>query len=271
MIPKRIVQIWNDERIEDAIPGLQAAVATWKTLNPDYEHVYYSMKTARQFIADNYEADVLGAFDILVPGAYKADLFRYCELYKNGGFYVDIKMNCKIPLDHIMCENMFAENLFVLDSYKSGSGLLNGFFGIIPNSPLLLLAIQRCVRTVNDRYYGINPLDTTGPLMFGRCFREWKGHSASLTDCSEFYGKGEDTIWCKLNVVVVVDGKWHIVSQSNNIIIDNNTPGYSDLTSPRHYSVLWENRIIYTDSLPKEPKIGKRPPNHMFLPRALRR
>ena len=262
MIPKRIVQFWNDERIEDAIPSLQEAVATWKTLNPDYEHVYYSMRAARQFIADNYEADVLEAYDTLVPASYKADLFRYCELYKNGGFYVDIKCNCRIPLDDILRDNMSAEKVFVLDCYNSGSGLFTGFFGIAPNSPLLLLAIQRCVRNVKERYYGIHPLDPTGPMMFGRCLREWKYKSASLVDCSEFYGNGEDTIWCKLNVNDA--GKWYIVSNTNQTLLDTNTPGYFALTSPTHYSVFWKKRSVYRESPPKAPK-------YLFLPRNLRR
>jgi hypothetical protein len=37
---------------------------------------------------------VLNAFNSLVPGAFKADLWRYCILYINGGIYLDIKYKC---------------------------------------------------------------------------------------------------------------------------------------------------------------------------------
>ena len=46
------------------------------------------------FIKNNYPVDVLEAFNKLIPGAYKADLWRYCVLYKLGGIYLDIKYSC---------------------------------------------------------------------------------------------------------------------------------------------------------------------------------
>ena len=265
MIPKRIVQIWNDERMEDMIPGLQAAVQTWRTLNPDYEHVYYSMRAARQFIADNYDAEVLEAFDTLVPGSYKADLFRYCELYKNGGFYVDIKCNCRVPLDEIMQEKPTATMLLTLDAPASNYPLLTGFFGMIPGKPFLWNAIQRCVRNVQARYYGNSRLDPTGPGLFGRSLRESLGYSPTTANCLGLYNRIADAIWCKFNVY---QHGWEIVSNTGLVLVDNNTPGYSSLVAPTHYSRLWAQRAIYTDSQPMQ----KSPNNRLgpFLPRALR-
>jgi hypothetical protein len=252
--------------VTDMIPSLQTAVATWKTLNPDYEMVYYNNETARQFIVDNYDADVLEAYDTLVPGAYKADLFRYCELYKNGGFYVDIKMNCKMSLDVLMSKKPVAEMLLTLDSPTLGrSSLFNGFFGIVPNSPLLLLAIQRCVLNVKRRYYGVNSLDPTGPILLGRCFREWKGQNPSSADCSGFYGRGGDIVWCKYQGGFP---DYYFVSETGCLVVDTHTPGYRASNSSNYYANLWINRSIYTDSPPYVPP--KRA-THMFLPRNLRR
>ena len=59
-------------------------------LNPDFKIKYYSDKGSREFIKNNYSKDIINAYDSLIPGAYKADLFRYCVLYKYGGIYSDL-------------------------------------------------------------------------------------------------------------------------------------------------------------------------------------
>ena len=59
--------------------------------NPEFEHHILDASEQREFIKANFEADVLLAYDTLIPAAFKADLWRYCILYKKGGIYVDIK------------------------------------------------------------------------------------------------------------------------------------------------------------------------------------
>ena len=60
-------------------------------MNDNINLEYYDDTGARDFIINNYPSEVLWAYDKLIPGAYKADLWRYCVLYINGGIYVDIK------------------------------------------------------------------------------------------------------------------------------------------------------------------------------------
>jgi mannosyltransferase OCH1-like enzyme len=43
--------------------------------------------------------EVLEAFDALVAGAFKADLFRYCVLFIHGGVYADVDMRLVSDLD----------------------------------------------------------------------------------------------------------------------------------------------------------------------------
>lgn len=38
----------------------------------------------------HFPAEVKEAYDDLIPGAFKADLFRYCVLFIYGGVYADI-------------------------------------------------------------------------------------------------------------------------------------------------------------------------------------
>ena len=51
---------------------------------------YFNDNMCREFIKNNFRVEVLHAYDILIPTAYKADLWRFCVLYINGGIYGDL-------------------------------------------------------------------------------------------------------------------------------------------------------------------------------------
>ncbi len=58
----------------------------------DCIHYLFCDSDCRSFIAREYPPDVLMAYDRLIPTAFKADLWRYCVLYKYGGVYLDAKL-----------------------------------------------------------------------------------------------------------------------------------------------------------------------------------
>ena len=51
-----------------------------KKTNPIFEHHLFDDNDCREFIKNNFPEVVLQAYDGLIPGAYKADLWRYCIL-----------------------------------------------------------------------------------------------------------------------------------------------------------------------------------------------
>ena len=57
----------------------------------DCIHYLFNDSDCRAFILKEYPPDVLIAYDRLIPTAFKADLWRYCVLYKYGGVYLDVK------------------------------------------------------------------------------------------------------------------------------------------------------------------------------------
>ena len=72
----------------------------------------------REFISKYFNKDVLEAYDTLLPGAYKADLWRYCILYKMGGIYMDIKYtlsNNTYKLINLTDKEYYVRDSFVFD------------------------------------------------------------------------------------------------------------------------------------------------------------
>ena len=61
----------------------------WKKLNPDFKIELYDDKRCQEFLSTFYPPIYLEIFQFLEDGPIKADFWRICILYTNGGIYVD--------------------------------------------------------------------------------------------------------------------------------------------------------------------------------------
>jgi len=87
-IPLNIFQTWHTKNLP---PSMIDSVENIKMNNKNFNYKLFDDEDCRNFIKNNFDGSVLYAFDSLKPGAYKADLWRYCVLYILGGIYIDIK------------------------------------------------------------------------------------------------------------------------------------------------------------------------------------
>ena len=90
-IPLKIFQTYHTLHLPEQ---MRACVNKLIHNNPEFTHHLYDDTMCREFIKRNFQDKVVRAFDMLNPGAYKADLWRYCVLYIHGGIYLDIKYGC---------------------------------------------------------------------------------------------------------------------------------------------------------------------------------
>lgn len=109
-IPYNIFQTWHNT--DNLPPNMQACVDLVKKTNPEFQHFLFDDDDCRQFIAQHFDADVVDAYECLNPGAYKADLWRYCVLYIKGGVYMDIKL---CPIRGFPLKQLMHKEHFVLD------------------------------------------------------------------------------------------------------------------------------------------------------------
>ncbi|MEH6829194.1 MAG: glycosyltransferase [Sulfitobacter sp.] len=137
---------------------------SFKAHHPDIPHQLFRGPELRAFIKDNFDRDILFAYDKFVPNAYKADLGRYCLLYAMGGIYFDLAMyfHERLPVDPERV-TLFRD-LFQIATYECYNGLM-----YVPKGhELLSLAIEACAQNAREEYYGPSPLCPTGPVLFGR-------------------------------------------------------------------------------------------------------
>jgi len=145
IIPLHIYQTWLTK---DLPHHMNNAVNSIKNNNPQFEHHLYDDNDCCEFIKNNYDSDVLNAYITLKPGAYKADLWRYCILYKYGGIYLDIKF---VSINGFKLIHLTRKEHWVLDCDKHG--VYNALIVCLPKNNILIKAIYAIVDNVKHKRY----------------------------------------------------------------------------------------------------------------------
>jgi hypothetical protein len=162
-----ISQIYlSDSEDQSLSPFLDHATTTVKNAFSNDNHTIYNKESLRQFIADNYDPDVLWAYDSLRPYSYKADLGRFCLLNKLGGWYLDIAVRMVNPVEVGDRIEWLAFRDIQRFSYTSWACATTVLYSK-PNNPALVTAIEMIVNNCHEKYYGITPLCPTGPTLLG--------------------------------------------------------------------------------------------------------
>ena len=131
---------------EDLVPPF--VFQNIKEDNPDWEYVFVDDKEAISFLEKEYPPEVLEKFNSFSRGAHKADLFRLCWLYKNGGTYVDIDTHMLKPLTDIVEDKKLI--IPVTEVIRKRKRLLNCFMVSNKGNPLILDCIK-AVMKVEDK------------------------------------------------------------------------------------------------------------------------
>ena len=217
IIPLNIFQTWHTLKLP---PKMKENVELLKSQTPEFIHYLYDDEMCRKFIKDNYNLNVLYAFDTLIPGAYKSDLWRLCILHKYGGIYLDIKYSCKDPFKLIeLCNKEY----WVKDY---NYGVYQALMVNLPNNRILMECINKIVYNVQHKLYLSSPLDITGPQLLGKFFSK----------------KEKDDFELELNT-----SKGGIIY--NNTLILKAYPEYKGEQDAnelkQYYSILWNKRQVY--------------------------
>jgi mannosyltransferase OCH1-like enzyme len=173
----QISQIFLTENNQKLPELLQDRVELIKAFYPEMKHVLYDMDALRNFIQENFDNNVLNAFDSLNPYAYKADLGRYCLLYIFGGWYFDIsiKLNLKLNLNKDIKGLFYRDMSFNMFNQFGSSGsyaISNAIIFSKMKNEIFQVAIEKIVKNCKDKYYGDNCLWPTGPFLLGKAIAE---------------------------------------------------------------------------------------------------
>lgn len=241
-IPLNIYQTWETSNLP---PKMQKCIDNLKHQNPEFKHYLFDHEDRRKFIKNNFTDDVVWAYDNLIPGAYKADLWRYCVLYKNGGFYLDIKLSC---INGFKLKSLADSEHFCIDRLGHFApysiGISNALIVSLANNPLLLDCIRYIVINVRNRYFGYNPLYPTGPGLMGNTLLKYPKYVATLDISNE--PKCTYLVYNGLPIISLI------------------YPGYRQeylTTNNPSYHMAWNKQNIYDTIKPINIKFRTIPPN----------
>lgn len=205
--------------------------------NPGWTTRYFSAAQRRQFICKHFDKKVVCAYDRLLPNSYRADLFRFCAVWRLGGMYADFSVDFLVKLDSLIdCTN---DALVLCHDRPSGqhAQMCTGFFAARPKHTMIGMCIDKIVANVERRFMGINALHPTGPLMMRNVFDQFQQQNP-------MDGIRIELAYCKENVAARID-------QMDKPVINfksdfHNTAVTADNTPRQSYTQMWMARNVYT-------------------------
>ena len=228
IIPLNLFQTWSTKNLE---PGMKKCVDSLISQNPEFKYFLFDDNDCRTFIKKYFNRNVLNAYDNLMPGAYKADLWRYCVLYIHGGIYLDIKLNC---INGFKLIYLTGREHFVFDRVPPLS-IYNALMISKPKNILFKKAINKIIQNVNSNFYGDSGLEPTGPVMLGKLILQNKFR---INTDMYHYKNGGFIIYKNCKVISTGYSTYSQERKKDNLINNKN-----------HYAQLWRERKIYKNFL----------------------
>ena len=241
-------QIFLSLDSREELPFLLHRVSTEaRDLFRDFDYCLWRNAAIREFLAMYYGQDVLKAYDLLKPLAFKADLARYCILHHYGGWYADLTLKILefVPLDQSI--EMIYFHDFGLGPPAPSSFLAacqNGFFFAKAGHPVLEKCIKTVLENCRQRFYGLNSTCPTGPMVFGKAILAYgpspnlmPGYFMPLTPMHS--QRNLAYVMPRGNIVAFHKTTWH-----PSMPLGGNFSAFG-LQGTNNYNRMWERREVY--------------------------
>lgn len=221
-------------------------------MNPGFIQIYFSDDDCRDFISTFYPI-YLNAFDMITPGAFKADLFRLIILYHFGGVYSDIGHMFLQPMTNFINFD-FDECVLVKDLQDGFIQIHNAFMAAYPRHPLIKSMLIHITKNIENKYYGTSPLAITGPDALGVLFSKYYGlHNTKNINSGVYRFYNNRIKFLQLGSSI---NQNHILDTNKEKVIKTKFDNfkaivYSDDVLP-HYSEIWKNKQVYGEPEPQK-------------------
>ncbi|RZL61737.1 MAG: glycosyl transferase [Pedobacter sp.] len=130
--------------------------------NPEYQYEFYDDERILEFIAEEFESDILIQYHKLQIGAAKADFFRYLVLYKKGGIYLDIDSAIKGKLSDFILESDSA----IISKERNPNLFVQWALLFEPNHPFLKKTIDLVMDNIKNNSFPHDVHKMTGPSVY---------------------------------------------------------------------------------------------------------
>lgn len=256
-IPRQLV-VTSKEATPKQLPGLvQDNLKKTLKLSPGMRLRFLSDADCAAFVRKNCDTDIADFYDQEVRGSYRGDICRVCVLAHEGGFYLDLDVQMYYPVDSLV-----DERTTFFSTFSEDGAVLNAMMGVIPNSPVMLEALNQLKMWYRGEI-NVQAQETTsewmGPVTMLRALRQVARQSCGRWianrlqwECGRevFLMYREAPIDCWRDVYYDQDGKDRTLKECPPVRAENEFPGVkfgiygrfesgSYDTIPATYIVAW--------------------------------
>ena len=144
MIPLDIYQTHKSLEFINSDKRLVDATNSWKR-NKKFTYNFYDDKQCSDFMGAHYP-EIKPLYDKLPLNVMKADLWRYCIIYKYGGIYAD----CDTILNTDISIFVKHQNKQLVVAPENDTHFCQWVFSAPPNSPVLKSIIDLVIQRIRD-------------------------------------------------------------------------------------------------------------------------
>ena len=254
MIPKIVHKTGPFKDLNSLPDSIKNIFEKNKKLNDNYIFKYYNDYDVRKIIKD-FDIEVYNVYNIIVPNAFKADLFRLVILYIYGGIYSDLSQEFLIPLSKIINHN--ESKLIICENMEFC------FIASYPKNEIFKFIIRYQVNNIKNRNYGESALDITGPLACRKALNLYLNNNLkNEIKLGNFYNNNIDVPFKikymgNINTKIIDSifnrkrDRMYIVDKCNNKIIkmycSNHKKILFNKTKLLHYGKLYKKRQVFSD------------------------
>jgi Glycosyltransferase sugar-binding region containing DXD motif len=291
LIPRIIHQTFFEDVTSEKYPNMSRLVESFKQSGWVYR--FYDDDTSLNFLSTHFPPEVRQAYEALRPGAFKADLFRYCVLLIYGGVYADVDIMLESSLDHAIGPDVG----FMVPQDEPGTPigkrmcLWNGMIAAAPGHPFLAKVIETVVNNVRNRFtsvdndamfcpdpelsilHAFDTLFTAGPCILGAMVNKVLGRHGQTP-----FKAGEIDLWEASKEAALEKGTEFVIGVGDKrskklpgrtIILHQNK---WDMGSHR-FTLLDKNLVVASTDLPEADDRAnqEKPPEHYSKVRNIQR
>jgi len=169
MIPRILHQTWKPEDLPEALQGYRAS---WMRHHPGWECRLYDDDACRRLVK-RWFPDLLSLYDAFPRAIQRADLFRYLAVFREGGLYADLDMECLRNHDALLegagcvfgVETLLSPRRARIMGHGNRLRIANCIFAAEPGHPLIARIIEQVQRNGANPSLAGEVIENTGPGM----------------------------------------------------------------------------------------------------------
>jgi hypothetical protein len=239
----RVFRTWKSRQMNHKMAEM--CHRKWFNLNRSLSMEWFDDSDCDAFMRTQ-SSEIYKSYNTLKPTAFKADLFRLCLLYENGGMYVDAQTTPYVSIRDMLknCYDIMQKHVFVSVLDRTRGGIHNGFIFCSPKHPFVERCIERIVENVKNRDYTNHVLGVTGPICLYQAINDVLGKKGDDNFTKGLNNFGELSFYLyehswNLSQSICKNGK-EIMCKKHCLL-----SYFFEKLKPSAYTRMWRNRDIY--------------------------